>query len=85
MNFVRAEGLVKTTLSKYQRVCNRVEELAQERMIASLDCLDLRFMDAYQRMRSDEKAQKATRYYETTVIRQLIKFALSRGMLVQDQ
>lgn len=50
----------------------------------SLDGLDLKFLDAYRRMRVEEKAKDKTRYTETIVIRQLINFALSRGMLAKD-
>lgn len=46
--------------------------------------IDLKFVDAYRRMRTDDKAAEKTKYTESVVLRQLVNFALSRNMLADD-
>ena len=46
--------------------------------------IDLKFVDAYRKMRADDGAAPRTRYTETVVVRQLINFALSRDLLATD-
>src|SRR5207244_4379733 len=72
------------TLSKYEEVLQGALNLALERRIASLEGLDLRFMDAYRRRLADDGNAEKTRYNKSTIIRQLINFALSRNMLATD-
>lgn len=84
LNYLRAEGRAKKTLVKYTHIYKRVQELADARRVDSLTGIDLKFLDAYRRMRVEEKAKDKTRYTETIVIRQLVNFALSRGMLSKD-
>jgi integrase len=58
--------------------------LADERKAKDLSGINLKFIDAYRRLRTDEGAQPKTRYTETVIIRQLVNFALSRDMLTTD-
>jgi site-specific recombinase XerD len=83
-DFLRAEERARKTLSKYDNVFDRVAKLARQRHIKDLSGLSLRFIDAYRRLRTDEKAQPKTRYTETVIIRQLVNFALTRDMLATD-
>lgn len=84
LDYLRAEDRAAKTLVKYTRVFERVKELALERNIKDLSGIDLKFMDAYRRLRSDEGAQAKTRYTESVVIRQLVNFAVTRDLLVTD-
>lgn len=52
--------------------------------LTDLSGLDLKFIDAYRRQRTDDGAATRTRYCETTVVRQLVNFALSRNLIAAD-
>ncbi|MCE9565019.1 MAG: site-specific integrase, partial [Planctomycetes bacterium] len=77
-------GAGSETLSKYTKVFERVAELAAERKVKTLMGIDLAFIDAYRRMRTDEGAAAKTKYTETVIVRQLVTFALSRNLLAID-
>jgi integrase len=83
-DYLRAAERAPKTLSKYNKVFDRLADLAQERKITDLSGINLKFIDAYRRLRTDEGTQAKTRYTETVVIRQLVNFALSRDMLAND-
>jgi site-specific recombinase XerD len=83
-NFLRAEGRALKTLSKYEKVFERVLDLAEQMKIKDLAGLNLQFIDRYKQRRSDSGTAPKTRYSETVIIRQLINFAISRDMLVSD-
>ena len=50
----------------------------------NLSQLNLRFVDGYLRVRKDAGRATKTIYSETTIIRQMVNFALSRQMLAKD-
>jgi len=83
-DYLRAEERAPKTFSKYTKVFDRLADLAQQRKITDLSGINLKFIDAYRRLRTDEGAQAKTRYTETVIIRQLVNFALSRDMLAND-
>ena len=83
-DFLRAEERAPKTLSKYNNVFIRLIDLAQQRKVRDLSGIDLKFIDAYRQMRTDDGAKAKTRYTETVVIRQVVNFALSRDMLATD-
>lgn len=83
-DFLRAEERAPKTLTKYEKVFERVAALARERGVQDLSGIDLKFVDAYRRIRTDAGAAAKTRYTETVVVRQLVNFALSRDMLAAD-
>ncbi|MDB5308565.1 MAG: integrase family protein [Gemmataceae bacterium] len=84
LDFLNAEDRSPRTLSKYTTIFARVAELACERRVKDLNGIDLRFIDAYRRKRSDDGIQATTKYTETMIIRQLVNFALSRDMIATD-
>ena len=84
LDFLRAEERAPKTLSKYTKVFERVAALATERKVKDLTGIDLAFIDAYRRARTDEDAAPKTKYTETVIVRQLVTFALSRNMLATD-
>ena len=83
-DFLRAEGRAPKTLTKYDKVFERVAALAKERKARDLGGIDLRFVDAYRRLRVDEEVAPKTHYTETIVLRQLINFALTRDLIAVD-
>lgn len=84
LDFLRAEERAPKTLSKYTKVFERVAALAIGRKVKNLTGIDLAFVDAYRRQRTDDDAAAKTKYTETVIIRQLVTFALSRNMLSTD-
>lgn len=82
--FLKAEDRAPKTVGKYTGVLGRVAELAARRKVKDLAGVDLAFLDAYREMRVGEGAQPKTRYTESVIVRQLINFALSRGLLNLD-
>lgn len=84
LDFLRADERAPKTLAKYTKVFERVAELAVERKATTLPGIDLAFIDAYRRKRTDEGAAAKTKYTETVIIRQLVTFALSRNLLATD-
>ena len=83
-DFLRAEGRAPKTLTKYEKVFERIAELALARKIRDITGVDLKFIDAYRRTRVDAGAAPKTHYTETIVVRQLVNFALSRDMIASD-
>src|SRR5262249_18947603 len=84
LDFLRAEERAAKTLTKYKKVFDRVRELAMQRNVKDISGIDLKFVDSYRRMRTDEEAQPKTRYTENVIIRQLVNFALTRDMIAAD-
>ena len=81
---LRTEGRAEKTLVKYAKVFERVRALAKRRKVTKLSQVGLPFMDAYRSMRVDDGAAPKTVYTESVILRQLVKFAHSRGMLAKD-
>ncbi len=46
--------------------------------------IDLRFVDAYRKQRTEDEAAAKTIYNETMIVRQLVNFAKSRRLLTSD-
>jgi integrase len=79
-----SDGLKPSTLKKYGTTVDRIVTLADLRRVDEVNGLDLSFMDAYRKMRSDAGISPVTRHNECVVFRQLIRFAISRNMLATD-
>ncbi len=69
---------------KYNGVLDRVAELAGRLKRKSMAGIDLPFIDAYRKDRTDAEAAAKTIYNETMIIRQLVNFAKSRRLIVTD-
>jgi integrase/recombinase XerD len=84
LTHLRSEGRAVKTLAKYALVLGRAGELLRSRRAASLLDLDLRAVDAYRQARALAGAAPKTIYTETVVLRQLVNFALARGLVERD-
>ena len=84
IDMLTTEGRAPKTMKKYKHVLNRIAVLAEQRRVKEVAGLDLTFLDAYRKMRTDDGAATKTRYTESVILRQLIHFALSRNMVGAD-
>ena len=80
LQYVRSERKSKKTIAKYESVLNRVKSLASRDGLKKLRQLDITFVDKYRSLRSAEGIAPKTLFNETTIIKQLQNFAVSRGM-----
>ena len=83
-SYLKAEKRAPKTLVKYNAVLDRVNELAARLQRKSMGGIDLQFIDAYRKERTDAEAAPKTIYNETMIIRQLVNFAKSRRLVVTD-
>ncbi len=83
-DFLEVEGRAPKTLSKYNTVFERLISLASRRNTQRLSQVDLAFIDAYRRQRKRADAAPKTIHTEVTIVRQVINFALSRRLLMDD-
>lgn len=79
-----SEARAPKTMVKYRHVLGRVVALADARRVKDLTGLDLPFLDAYRKARTDDGAAAKTKYNECVILRQFILFAVSRNMLAAD-
>jgi integrase len=82
--FLRTEGRARKTLVKYSKTFERLQDLAERRHVRSISEVDLKFIDAFRSERVQAGAAKKTVFTETVVVRQLVNFALSRGLVTVD-
>jgi integrase len=83
-SYLKAERRAKKTLIKYNKVLDRVRDLANRLGRKSTTGIDLQFIDAYRKERTDAEAAPKTVYNETMIIRQLVNFAKSRHLVTGD-
>ena len=81
LEFSRAERRSPKTLAKYECVLGRVKTLAAHEGLRRLQQIDVAFLDKYRRQRSAEGIAPKTLFNETTTIKQLMNFAVTRGMI----
>jgi integrase len=84
LDFLRTEGRARKTLVKYEQVLQRALDLAGRRRVSSVQEVGLGFLDAFRAERVQAGAAPKTVYTETVVLRQLVNFALSRGLAARD-
>ena len=72
------------TMTRYRGILDRLRENAAERNIQLIDQINIKFLDDYRHARVTAGRSPKTVYNETVVIRQLVNFARSRGMLAGD-
>jgi integrase len=82
--FLRTEKRAPRTIEKYDMVLDRVVALAAKRKAATLDRLNLAFVDQYRSGRVKAGRADKTVYGETVIIRQLVNFALKRDLVFHD-
>lgn len=84
LEYIAAEDRSAKTLVKYRFVLGRLKELAARAGAARLDEVGPALLDRYRRERIAAGAAAKTIYTELTIVRQLTKFAVSRGRLASD-
>jgi integrase len=82
--YLKTERRAQKTLVKYDKVLDRVDDLANRLHRKTMAGIDLQFIDAYRKERTDSGAAPKTVYNETMIIRQLVNFAKSRRLVVND-
>jgi hypothetical protein len=83
-SYLKTERRAQKTLVKYDKVLDRVDDLANRLHRKTMAGIDLQFIDAYRKERTDSGAAPKTIYNETMIIRQLVNFAKSRRLVVND-
>jgi integrase len=84
LRHLHTERRAARTLAKYEAVLDRARQLLRARRAASLLDLDLRAVDSYRHARVAAGAAPKTVYTETVILRQLVNFALARGLIADD-
>ncbi len=72
------------TLVKYRGIFTRLCQIAEENYIQSVEQITVSFIDRYRHARVQAGVSAKTVYNETVVVRQVVNFAKSRGMLSGD-
>jgi integrase len=83
-SYLKTERRAEKTIVKYNKVLERVRDLANRLARKTTAGLDLQFIDAYRKERTDAEAAPKTVYNETMIIRQLVNFAKSRRLITGD-
>lgn len=81
--YLTAEKRAPKTKNKYWRVLATVEALAQKLGRYRISQIDLTFMDKFKAQRAAACSPK-TVYNEVVIVRQFVKFAVTRGMVDKD-
>jgi len=81
---LRIEKRAAKTIVKYDAVLDQMLRLANRLKIATMDRLNLAFMDRYRAMRYDDGRAEKTVYNEATIVRQLVNFAIARDLVPVD-
>ena len=84
LDHLKVEGKSARTLTKYKQVYDRFQVMAAERGVSVLNQINIRFIDWYRSQRSAAGRAPKTIQNATTIIRQLVNFALSRKILLKD-
>ena len=84
LKHLHTERRAKRTIQKVELVMRRVAQLAARRKAKSLLDIDLLFVDAYRAERVAACARPKTVLNESVIIRQLVNFALKRGLIATD-
>lgn len=79
-----AEGRAERTLKKYDHAFWLVRNLADRRKAKSVLALNLTFVDAFRAQRKQDGSQPKTIHNDTVLIRQMVNFALARGLINKD-
>jgi integrase/recombinase XerD len=81
---LRTEGRAKKTLVKYDKILQRLLDLAEMRRARTIQDVTLVFVDSYRDARVQAGVAAKTLFTETVIIRQLVNFALSRSLIATD-
>lgn len=78
------EGRAPKTLTAYRHVFRTLLEFARERRISKVHQINLRFIDFFRKQRRTAGKAPKTIWKETAIIRRLVRYALSRNMILRD-
>ena len=81
---LRTERRAKRTIEKVELVMRRIAELAAQRKASTVLDINLPFVDAYRSARVAAGAKPKTLLNESVIIRQLVNFAIVRGLIATD-
>lgn len=89
LEHLRAEGRSPKTIGKYQFCFDLLQDLAKRRGVRRISQIDVRFVDQYraERAAGDEDRKPAkpkTVHNDTVTIKQLVNFAVKRGMVADN-
>jgi integrase len=82
--YLRTEQRAEKTVGKYRLVMKRPANLAARHKAHTLQQIDIKLIDEYRAERVAQGAEPKTLHNETTIIRQLVNFGFSRGMILSD-
>ena len=81
MEYLTVEGRAKTTLKRYRPEIERLVKFATDRGALRANEFSVRLFDEYRAGRVAEGAEGSTIYHESTVLKQLLNFAVQREMM----
>lgn len=84
LTHLEAENRASKTLTKYKKVFERVIDLASRLHRRNILGIDLAFMDIFRQDRAAAECSPKTIYCESIVVRQLVTFAITRGLILSD-
>jgi len=90
LQYLSSEGRSSKTLTKYEFCFDLLQKVAaKHRIAARISDIGLGIVDSYRSMRAagDDKLRPAkakTIYADTVIVRQLVNFSISRGMIAED-
>lgn len=84
LQHLRTERRKPKTLMKYGGIFCRLSQIAEESGARTIDQITITFIDKYRHARVTAEVSAKTIYNETIVIRQLVNFAKTRGLMSSD-
>jgi integrase len=84
LDHMEQEDRAHKTLKAYRHVYRTLLELARERRISRVHQINLRFIDYYRDQRRTAGKAPKTIWKETAIIRRLVRFGLSRKLILRD-
>ena len=86
---LRSEGRAEKTVRKYEFCYDLLLDIAERRNVTRISQLDIRVVDQYRAERkagseNRRPAKPKTIHNDTVTIRQLVNFALKRGLITED-
>ncbi|MCE5328049.1 MAG: tyrosine-type recombinase/integrase [Planctomycetaceae bacterium] len=81
---LQTDGRSAKTLAKYKQVLEVLKTLCNEHQVRTIAQVDHQVIDAYRAKRVEAGRAPKTVYTETIIIRQLVKFAKRRKLILED-
>jgi integrase len=82
--YLVAEDRAVKTLKKYDHCFKLIRDLVARRKVKSILDVNLAFVDAFRAERKNAGAHSKTIHVDTVVLRQIVNFALARGLITRD-